>query len=714
MPDTSTLDIEINLEKALTDLRKLNQGLDRTEKEGKSAAKSVKKTGDEAEKASSGFGSLKAAVAGVFTASALSGFTRTVASFQSLENSLGVVFQSMDRGSAVFRDIQNLAQSTPLAVDDLTSSVIKLRASGIEPTVEQLTLFSDVASVTGDTVGSLTAITDLFARTTAGGLGLEDLNRLADRGIPVFTILSEKLGVSRLEISELGKSAEGAQQLLGALTEGLEERFGGASAQAASLLNTQISNLGDSWDRFLVTLGDAGGIELMNLALSSASSTIQFFTENLDTLAVGLTGLATLAIPAVITGVKALTAALLANPIGLIVVAVTAAVTALYHFRGVIFDTLVKAWEVWVPNAIDSTLVAFLKIDRGILHVVNSVLSGISSLGNKLITETPDWLKGWLGIDGYEFDLTISTTNFDNAISMLEDRIANRIKNFKAPPRPDFLGLEDGTVDDFGSGLATGPTTGITNSSDSGDEQGAALLTKENERLLQRSDLIETSLLTEEERLLESYGRRQDMVLTAYDNELIEEEKRNEILLGLREQFEADMNQITLKGLSQREKFMLLSTKGQTKQVLGELLNMTAGVAQHNKELFRINQVAGAANAVINAYEGASETLSAYPQPLAGILAAGHLAAGLATVDAIRNTSFEGGGGGTIPSGATGTGPVKNEDLIAPIDTTPQDQPNQITIKVLGEFTSSGFELAVIDAVENASSNDEIRIINAS
>ncbi|MDH3375352.1 MAG: tape measure protein [Gammaproteobacteria bacterium] len=714
MAETSTLNIEINLEKALVDLRKLNRGLDKTEKEGNQAAKSVKRTGTEAEKASRGFGFLKTAVASVFTISALSGFTRVIATFQALENSLGVVFQSAERGREVFKDIQDLAATTPFSVEALTESVIKLRAAGIEPTTEQLTLFSDVSSVTADTLGSLQAITDLFARTTAGGLGLEDLNRLADRGIPVFTILQEKLGLARLEVSELGKTAEGARQLLGALTEGLEERFGGASAQAANLLKTQISNLGDAWDRFLVSLGESGGISLLSAALTGITSALEFMSENLDTVAVALSGLATLAIPAVIKAVKALTLAIAANPIGLIVVAISAAVAAMYHFRGVIFDTLVKAWEVWVPNAIDATLLAFTKIDRAILDVVNSILGGISRLANTLINQTPEWLKGWLGIDGASIDLKISTKSFDDQITFLENRIADRIKNFKPPPRPDFLGIDEGETDTGGGGggLQSGALTGnrIALAQDDAAEQA---FTKEQARVLQKLDFVEQSLMTEEERLFDSYARRQFIVEDAYENELISEARRQELLLGLTQQYETQRLGIEKKGWTERQKFAALSAKAQTQTVLAELLNMTAGVAQENRTLFEINKAAGIANAIINTYEGVSETKSKYPWPLAGVMAAAHLVSGLATVNAIRNTPFEGGGGGSIPSAAGGGAPAPAADIIQPIEAEPREEGRQIIINVVGDFTTDGFRLAVVDAVETAEANDEVRIVNA-
>ena len=67
---------------------------------------------------------------------------------------------------------------------------------------------------------------------------------IRDRGIPVFDILNETLGISRLEVSQLGQSAEGARLILDALSEGLTQRFGGATAQRVTNLSTTISNLG--------------------------------------------------------------------------------------------------------------------------------------------------------------------------------------------------------------------------------------------------------------------------------------------------------------------------------------------------------------------------------------------------------------------------------------------------------------------------------------
>ena len=711
----STLNIKIDSKKAERDLGRLNRALDKTEKEGNQAAKSVKKTGIAAKEASKGFGFLGGAIAAVFSVGALAGLTRTIATFEKLEFSLGIVFQSMDRGKQVFKDIQTLALETPFSVEQLTESVIKLRASGIEPTTAQLRLFSDTASVSADSVGTLQAITDLFARTTSGGLGLEDLNRLMDRGIPVFSIFEEKLGLARLEVSEIGKTAEGAAMLLDALTEGLEERFGGAAKEAAGLLANEISNLGVAWDLFLKEIGDSGALDLLTAAIAKTSEVINWMTENIDTVSVALSGMATLVIPAVIKAIHALTLAIAANPIGLIVVAISTGIAALYHFREVIYQTLIRVWEVTLPNAIDHALIAFVKIDRAMGRLVNVVLNKIAELANGLIRNTPDWLKGWLGIDGEEIELKINLNTFDKAIDNLEARISNRIKNFKKPETPEWLAIDPETEDSKVKGLSTsGSRVGDSTKKDIPTVVDQAF-SKEQERLLRSFEALESSLLNEEERLFESYAKRQFMVEEAFEAELIGQERRNEIMLALKTQYEEALTKIEQDGWTKRQVFAAKSTQEQTKQVVGEMVNLTAGVAQHNKAMFEINKVSGIANAIISTHAGITKTLETYPWPLAGALAALHGAAGFAQVDAIRSTSFSGGGSGTAPSGATGGAGAPNAEIIQPIaDQQQEDTGRQIVIHIDGNvYANDDFRAAMVEALEVAQQNDEV-IIHAS
>jgi len=190
---------------------------------------------------------LKGAAAGLAAIGAtkvVGSIISTTARFEDLNDSLASVTGSAQAGAEAFDFVSKFATQTQFGVEDLTTTFIKLKASGIEPTADLLTLFTDTPAITTDQLGSLEAITDLFARTTSGGLGLEELNRLADRGVPVFRILEEQLGLTRLEISNVGKTSEGSQRILNALSKGIRQDFGGATAKVTDNLSTQFSNFG--------------------------------------------------------------------------------------------------------------------------------------------------------------------------------------------------------------------------------------------------------------------------------------------------------------------------------------------------------------------------------------------------------------------------------------------------------------------------------------
>lgn len=224
---------------------------------------------------------LKTAVAGLAVAFATREFTQITKTFEDLRISLQILYKDVQRGNAVFADIKRFAQTSSFSVDDLTETVIKLKSAGLTPTINQLRFFAEVSAIASDKVGALKAITDLYARTTAGGLGLEDLNRLADRGIPVFTILKDVLGVNRLEITKLGQSAEGAKLILKALEQGLTEAFGGSSDLRAKSLSQATSNLRDAFNNLIDSMGQEGGLnasltKLINLLVQGIEAARPF------------------------------------------------------------------------------------------------------------------------------------------------------------------------------------------------------------------------------------------------------------------------------------------------------------------------------------------------------------------------------------------------------------------------------------------------------
>lgn len=171
-------------------------------------------------------------------------------------------------------------------------------------------------------------------------------------------------------------------------------------------------------------------------------------------------------------------------------------------------------------------------------------------------------------------------------------------------------------------------------------------------------DAIRVSLLTEQELMAEHYNRQIADLVVAREQKAITDAQYNEFALALEDQHQLELKGLAEKGYTERQKFAALSTKNQSKQVLGELANLTAGVAQHNRTMFEINKASGIGMALINAYEGISLTMKTYPYPLNIAMAAAHGIAAFAQIQAIRSTTFGGGGGAPSIAGSTPAPPV--------------------------------------------------------
>lgn len=248
--------------------------IDRTKSVFKGVGKSVKSL-------SSAVFSLKGALVGLGGAVVLRSIARTNAQFEDLRSGLASVFGSVQEGNKRFREISDFATRTQFSVEDLTKSFITLKGAGIEPTEKLLTTFTDTSASAVDGLGVFEALTRVLARSVGGGLGLEELNQIFDRGIPVYTIINEQLGITRLEISELGKTAEGSEKIIRALITGLDQRFGGATQKRLSNLNVAFSNFGIALRNFQDIVGESG----FGQALKNITNTLTDAVTDSDGLA---------------------------------------------------------------------------------------------------------------------------------------------------------------------------------------------------------------------------------------------------------------------------------------------------------------------------------------------------------------------------------------------------------------------------------------------
>lgn len=170
------------------------------------------------------------------------------------------------------------------------------------------------------------------------------------------------------------------------------------------------------------------------------------------------------------------------------------------------------------------------------------------------------------------------------------------------------------------------------------------------------------------------------------------EEKHQMRMQGLRE-----------KAGKKQTKFDKWLSDSKVQQAGQELQSLSAGLAQHSKTAFKINKAVGIANAIVNTAQGVTRALAEYSPPISFVMAAAQLAAGIGQINAIKSTSFEGGGGGTTPSLAGSTpsyngSPVtgQSDDLINPPETQVDGTENRTNVVVTGNV---GFTPAIIDEI---------------
>ena len=191
-------------------------------------------------------------------------------------------------------------------------------------------------------------------------------------------------------------------------------------------------------------------------------------------------------------------------------------------------------------------------------------------------------------------------------------------------------------------------------------ELAAEKLAKEEEREALRIERIRASNLTDREAAVEHLLLKNAQNAELLELGIITDDQFNERRV-LAAQDTADKIIAIDKAKAASElTFAKMSAKAKTAIILGEATRLTQGVATSNKTLFKINKAAAIAQAavalpaaVIESYKNAG----GYPF---GIIPAALMAAtGLAQIQAIKSTTFGGGGTGTTPS-AAGSAPTIN------------------------------------------------------
>lgn len=393
------------------DLKNFNKGMDRVKQETQKISSAFSRASDTFTNAGRSLTKLGTAATAA-SAAALGVGLNYLSSMQQAEVGLNTLTGSAEKTAEIMKELQDFAVSTPFDFPEMLTGTRRLIGMGVaaDDATAMIKATADAVSAAGGGAEELDGVITALGQIQAKGkVSAEEMNQLAERGIPAWGILSEVMGKPTNELMEM--AAQGkllASDALPALRKGFEDTFGGAAAEQANTFGGRVQNLKEQFQILAATLAEplfeplsnAMGLALEKIEqfstwFQSLSPEVQKFITISAILVPVLTTLAGVFLlfigylpkiaaflNSITTGFSLLGQALsfLTGPIGLTIAAITLIGTTLvlaYQKVDWFREMVNYAWET-IKTAFNSAL-------KFISEIVHAIISNVSSfIGEQL------------------------------------------------------------------------------------------------------------------------------------------------------------------------------------------------------------------------------------------------------------------------------------------------------------------------------------------
>jgi tape measure domain-containing protein len=146
------------------------------------------------------------------------------------------------------KDLEALSRSTPLKFESIAGMSQRLQGAGVEAgrVIEMIKDIGNVAAATGklteermDGIGL--ALSQVF---TKGKVSAEEMNQLAERGVPAWRILSQQLGKTTGELQKMAEKGEiTADVMITAFQNFSKQNYGNAMEKQAAVFGSAWQNI---------------------------------------------------------------------------------------------------------------------------------------------------------------------------------------------------------------------------------------------------------------------------------------------------------------------------------------------------------------------------------------------------------------------------------------------------------------------------------------
>lgn len=274
MPKRDRVSLEI-------EIKKIGRGLEQVERELKGLTGAVDREGRkirlDTAKIGRGFKNLgssvlnlKNLIIGLAGAAGLGllarSFIKTAATMEQFQIALDTITKG--RGEETFRALNEWALKMPVNTEKAIQTYIQLRAMGLEPTLDMMTTLIDTMAATGRGEEALEGVARALGQIySRGKLSMEELNQLAEWGVPAKRILAEGLGVAVGQLEEMAKKGLEANRVVKILFDGLKREYGGLSVASQKTWQGMTESLRSYWKEFQRLVAESGPFQVLKARL---------------------------------------------------------------------------------------------------------------------------------------------------------------------------------------------------------------------------------------------------------------------------------------------------------------------------------------------------------------------------------------------------------------------------------------------------------------
>lgn len=339
----------------------------------------LSKTGDKAAEAAGGLGKIGTVLAGFATLSFAKSLLDTADAMQSINSQVRQVTSSETEYLAVQRQLLEVANNTRASLES-TSSLYVSTSRALKDygyTQQEILQFTE-ATNNAMTIGGVqaeqqaAALMQLSQALGSGVLQGDEFKSIAEAAPILLDTIAEYMGKSRAEIKKLGSEGELTADVIFKAISGASEKFSEQAAKMPMTMGQALTVFSNNWQSMISKmLNDSG-------AMSGIASIIKMIADNLNLVVPIVAGFG-VAVAAATAQVIGFNVAMLANPFGLIAVAIGAVIGLIAQFGDQI-DVFGGGWS-------------------NLLDVIQAVWQAITETIGAAIAEIEAWFGGvtdWL------------------------------------------------------------------------------------------------------------------------------------------------------------------------------------------------------------------------------------------------------------------------------------------------------------------------------